>query len=109
SSTVISSCICGPLAFRSVITPESLPIMFAFSFAPRSKACIAVIVDEAVTFDHVQSVRVRRAVLIDHGVRARLDSDGIDHQRAALVMADGISRPGRRHSRGMSLIQAHVA
>ncbi len=67
------------------------------------------VVDGPITFDHVQSLRVRSAELVDHGVRARLDSNGIDHQRIALVMADGISKPGRRQLRGMSLVQAHVA
>ena len=65
--------------------------------------------DEPIPFDHVQAFRVRSAELVDHGVRARLDANGIDHQRIALVMADGISKPGRRQLRGMSLVQAHVA
>jgi hypothetical protein len=38
-----------------------------------------------------------------------LDADGVDHQRVALVMADGIPIPRRRYLRRMRLVHAHVA
>src|SRR5215468_2494909 len=46
------------------------------------------VVDEPITFDYVQSLRVWSAELIDHGKWARLDSDGVDHQYIALIMAE---------------------
>jgi hypothetical protein len=42
-------------------------------------------------------------------IRADLDADGVDHQRVAFVMADGIAVPGWYRLRGMLLVHAHVA
>ncbi len=50
----------------------------------------------------------RCAVHVDHGKRPPLDPDGVDHQRIAFIMADGIPIPGRRHLRRMGLVQPHL-
>jgi hypothetical protein len=44
-------------------------------------------IDEPITFDHVQSLCVRSAELVDHGKWARLDSNAVDRQGIALLMA----------------------
>ena len=68
-----------------------------------------LVINELITFDHVQQLSIGRAKPIHHGQRTvSLDSDGVYDQRLALVMSDGISIPGGRHLCRMRLIQAHV-
>src|SRR5258708_19455589 len=57
----------------------------------------------------MQSLRVRRAEAVDHGIRPKPDPDGVDDQSIAFVMADGISVYGRNHLCGMRLIHPHLA
>ena len=38
-----------------------------------------------------------------------LDADGVDDQRVAFVVPDRVAVPGRRHLRGMGVVEAHAA
>src|SRR6516164_4130659 len=69
----------------------------------------ALVIEQPVTFHQVQSLGEWRAKPVDHGKWADLDSHGVNHQRVAFVMANGISIPGWRHMRRMRLVQAHLA
>jgi hypothetical protein len=58
----------------------------------------------------MQLLGVRRAKQVDHGKRTiGPNADGVDHQRVAFVMADGIAMPRWPHLRRMRLIHAHAS
>ena len=67
-----------------------------------------LVIKQPISFDDMQSLRVRRAIPIDHGKRPDLNAHGVDDQRVVFVMAHGIAVPGRGHLSRMRLIQAHV-
>jgi len=64
------------------------------------------VIEQPISFDHVQSLRVWRAKPVDHGNRPDLEPDCVYYQRVTFVVADGISIPGRRNVTGMKLIHA---
>src|ERR1700686_750253 len=86
-----------PLTGAAVLLSTTLPC------CPRG-----FVIDQTVSFDHVQSLGERRGVLVDGGKRPNLESHGVDHQCVAFVMAHGIPVPGWRHLRGMRLVHAHT-
>jgi hypothetical protein len=57
------------------------------------------VIKQPITFNYVQSLRVRRTVKVNHGKRSDLDPHGVYYQRVAFVTADGIPIPGRCHLR----------
>jgi hypothetical protein len=58
----------------------------------------------------MQLLGVRRAKQVDYGKRTiGPNANGVDDQRIAFVMADGIAMPGWPHLRRMRLIHAHAA
>ncbi len=57
------------------------------------------VIDQAIALHDMQSFAIGASGRIDDGDRPHLDADGIDNQRIALVMADGIPVPNRRHAR----------
>src|SRR5712671_1760778 len=67
------------------------------------------IIDEPITFHHVQSLGEWRAVLVDGGIRPDFKSDGVDHQSVVFVMAHGVPVPRRCHLCGMRLVHAHAS
>src|SRR5713101_840856 len=67
------------------------------------------VIDEPITFHHVQGLSVRRAVLINGGKRPDLKSHGVDYQGVAFVMAHRIPIPGSRHLRRMRRIHAYTS
>src|SRR6516225_1434448 len=67
------------------------------------------VIDEPITFHHVQSRSVGRAELIYHGKRpVGLNPNGVNHQHVAFVTAYGIPIPGRRHLHPMRLVHADM-
>src|SRR6266853_4422339 len=65
------------------------------------------VINQPITFHHVQSLGVRRAIHINHGKRSvGLNPNGVYHQSIALVVAHGIPIPGWRHLCWMSLVHA---
>jgi len=48
------------------------------------------VIEQAIAFDHMQSLGIGRPVKVDHRERPNFDSDGVDHQRVAFIVADGI-------------------
>jgi len=64
------------------------------------------VIEQAVSFDYVQTFRMRRAVPVDHRIWPNLQAHGIDDQRFAFIMADRISVPGRFYLRRMLLVDA---
>lgn len=58
------------------------------------------VIDKPITFHHVQSLSVRRPVLIDGGKRPDLQTHGVDYEGIAFVMAhkspyqDGVTCAG---------------
>src|SRR5882672_1317043 len=79
----------APICRIDVVGPDMAP----FLFAARLRLFGGVVVDETITLDHVEAVRVRSTETVDAAELSRLDTDGIDDQRVALVMADGIAVP----------------
>src|SRR5580700_2929814 len=67
-----------------------------------------LIIKQPVTFDKVKGFSVGRAEPVDHGKPSDLDAHGIYHQFVALIMANGIPIPRRRHLRWMRLIHAYL-
>jgi hypothetical protein len=58
----------------------------------------------------MQRLGVRRPIKVKHGQRpVGFDPNGIDYQRVAFVMPDGIPVPRRRHVRRVRLVHAHLA
>jgi hypothetical protein len=66
-------------------------------------------VEETITLDHVQGLRIGRAETINHSMRPELDPHGVDDQRIAFVVADGISVNGWDHRCRMRLVQPRHA
>lgn len=66
------------------------------------------VIEQAISFDYVQSPCVWRAKPVDHGNRPDLEPDCVYYQRVTFVVADGIAIPGRRHVTGMRLVQAYA-
>ncbi len=56
----------------------------------------------------MQSRTVRRAEPVDHRKRPDSDSHGVDHQRVAFVMGDGIAIPARGEFGRMLRIHPHM-
>src|SRR5215813_10878489 len=55
------------------------------------------VINQPITFHHMQSLAVRRAIDINHGKRSvGLDPNGVYHQSVALVVAHGVAMPGWR-------------
>jgi hypothetical protein len=71
-------------------------------------------IETPIALDRMQRRAMRRAELIDRRVqiggtkRTNLNSHSVDHQRVALVVADRIALPGRRHVRRVRLVHAHL-
>src|SRR5713101_2161710 len=95
----------APVAGIDTIGPDERPLFLA--------ACLrflgGFVVHEPVTLDHVQRLRVRGAETVDHGIRPDLDPHGVDHQRVAFVMTNGIPVGGRNDICGMRLVHAYLA
>jgi hypothetical protein len=56
-----------------------------------------LIVKQPIAFYHMQRLGERRAEPVDHGKWADFHAGGVDHQRIAFIMADGIAIPASRH------------
>ena len=67
------------------------------------------VIDQPIAFDDVQPRRVGRAVHVHHRERSELHADGVDDQRVAFIMADGIAIPGWRHVIRMGRVEADMA
>src|SRR5216683_1935386 len=93
----------GRPPFADTLTGAAVLLSTTLPCRPRG-----FVIDQPVSFDHVQSLGERRAVLVDGGERPDLESHGVDHQCVAFVMAHGIPVPGWRHLRGMRLIHTHT-
>src|SRR5258707_5880974 len=91
----------APVVWRWV----GAPILFRVPFP--SFLC-GFVIDEPISFDYVQSLRVRRAVPVHRGKGSDLDPHGVYDQRVAFVMTHGFAIPGRRHLGRMRLVQTHV-
>src|SRR5262249_29716968 len=57
----------------------------------------------------MQSLGMRRAVPVDHGIFSDPDAHGVDDQRVTLIMADGIAVPGWSQLCRMLRVHAHMA
>src|SRR5258708_30179805 len=67
-------------------------IFLCVSFQPLFRGFV---IKQPISFDHVQSLCVWRAIPVDHGKRPDLDPDGVYYQRVAFIAAHGIAVPGR--------------
>src|SRR5712671_2891972 len=81
------------------------PILFC---VPLPSVLCDFVCNEPISFDYVQSLRVRGAIPVHRGKGSDLDPHGVYDQRVAFVTTDGIAIPGRRHLGRMRLVQAHV-
>jgi hypothetical protein len=109
SSTVNWSC-----SHALIIRVASKPRIGSRQAAVSSLAALLLflrgfVAEQSVALHYVESWAMRRAVHVNHGKRPDLDAHGVNHQRAAFVVADRISLPARRHVRRMGLVQAYVA
>ena len=105
SSTVNWSCRYLPREFAFLIPSATL-----CCFASRSNPSFAASGSkQPISFDHVQSLGVRRAIPVDHGIPPDLHAHGIDNQRVAFIVAHGVAVPGRGHLCRMRLVHAHMA
>src|SRR6516162_4594083 len=66
------------------------------------------VIEQPISFDHVQSLCVWRAKPVDHGNRPDLEPDCVYYQCVAFVVPDRIPIPGRRYVTGMGLVHAYV-
>src|SRR6185369_6981625 len=58
--------------------------------------------------DDVQRFGMGRAIPINHGILPDLYADGVDDERVALIVTDGVAVPGRGDLRRMRLVHAHM-
>src|SRR5262249_52293944 len=72
-----------------------------FLFILLESAACGLVIDKAVALDHMHGRALGRAVRVSHGDTADLDADGVDDQRVAFIVTNGVARPSRRHARGM--------
>src|SRR5258708_27118069 len=63
--------------------------------------------DEMIALHDVQLLRVGRTVIIDEGLR--ILADGVDHERVALIAADGFAVPGWRQIFRMGRVHVDVS
>src|SRR6267154_1781195 len=97
----------SPLAIRLRSIAWDADILFSGPFDGLFRSFV---IKQPITFHHVQSFGVWRAVHVDHGKRpACLDAHGVYYQRVAFIMAHGIPIPRGRHLRRMRLVHAHAA
>src|SRR5579859_3838851 len=66
------------------------------------------VIEQAIALNDMHSLAVWRAIHIGHGKRPDLDTYGVDHERAALVVTYGIAVPRGRDVRRMRLVQADL-
>jgi len=78
--------------------------MFSF-FAALEGLDSHLVIDQTVALHDMHGFALRRAPDINHGNRAGFDPEGIDHERIALIMANGIAQPGWDEGRRMLRIQ----
>jgi hypothetical protein len=77
---------------------------------PFQRVFHVLVIAQPIALDDVQLVAIGRTEQVDHPIIAvGLDGDGLDHQRVALVMADGISVPGGLHRRRMGRFTKKIA
>src|SRR5258705_2347147 len=65
-------------------------------------------IDEPIALDDVHRLALRRAESVGRGVGLKLDTDRVDDELVAFIMADGMSHRRRRQFRRMPLAQPNV-
>jgi hypothetical protein len=97
------------VAYKALVGHRKRDIFTFTPFFRGLRGLRGFVVEQSITFHHVQSRRVWPSIPVNHRKRPDFDPYSVDHERVAFVMADGIPIPRRRYPRRMHCVQPYAA